>query len=337
MPYRTDFDRAVRQTHVGAHVRADLRPTAWLSFLGGARIDFFGFDVLDRNFAETDRIGERLPRSAFTAHGIAFSPRGSVSLRLHESLVWITAAGLGARSSDAAALSEAELAPFARVTALESGFVFDHTRDDLTLEARLSAFVGPVYLHAPPSTPLLAHLRAFFVSTAHAHAGDDNLDGVRVLGEVLDPLAFDALDDAGTSFGPMLAEASTLDRVVLVLDEPRGEHAIPTGPTHGHHAWVSGRAVRGDDEVRFSAGLDVIDDRIARRVEGVRFASPPTLVEGARVVVRSRPGRWLSRVDFDALLEADHEGEVPAPSQLHHAWYLALRDPSSWELALETP
>jgi len=202
-------------------------------------------------------------------------------------------------------------------------------------EARV--LVGPVYLHAPPSTPLLAHLRSFFVSTAHAHAGDDNLDGVRVLGEVLDPLAFDALDDAGTSFGPMLAEASTLDRVVLVLDEPRGEHAIPTGPTHGHHAWVSGRAVRGDDEVRFSAGLDVIDDRIARRVEGVRFASPPTLVEGARVVVRSRPGRWLSRVDFDALLQADHEGEVTAPSQLHHAWYLALRDPSSWELALETP
>jgi hypothetical protein len=144
VPYRTDFDRAVRQTHVGAHVRADLRPTAWLSFLGGARIDFFGFDVLDRNFAETDRIGERLPRSAFTAHGIAVSPRGSVSLRLHESLVWITAVGLGARSSDAAALSEAELAPFARVTALESGFVLDHTRDDLKLEARLSAFTTHV-------------------------------------------------------------------------------------------------------------------------------------------------------------------------------------------------
>jgi hypothetical protein len=144
VPYRTDFDRAVRQTHVGAHVRADLRPTAWLSFLGGARIDFFGFDVLDRNFAETDRIGERLPRSAFTAHGIALSPRGSVSVRLHESLVWITAVGLGARSSDAAALSEAELAPFARVTALESGFVLDHTRDDLTLEARLSAFTTHV-------------------------------------------------------------------------------------------------------------------------------------------------------------------------------------------------
>jgi len=144
VPYRTDFDRAVRQTHVGAHVRADLRPTAWLSFLGGARIDFFGFDVLDRNFAETDRIGERLPRSAFTAHGIAFSPRGSVSVRLQESLAWITAVGLGARSSDAAALSEAELAPFARVTALESGFVLDHTHDDLKLEARLSAFTTHV-------------------------------------------------------------------------------------------------------------------------------------------------------------------------------------------------
>ena len=144
VPYRTDFDRAVRQTHVGAHVRADLRPTAWLGFLGGVRLDFFGFDVLDRNFAETDRIGERLPRSAFTAHGIAISPRGSVRLQLHESLAWITAIGLGARSSDAAALSESELAPFARVTALESGFVLDHTHDDVKLEARLSAFTTHV-------------------------------------------------------------------------------------------------------------------------------------------------------------------------------------------------
>ena len=202
-------------------------------------------------------------------------------------------------------------------------------------EARV--LVGPIYLHAPPSTPLLAHLRSLFVSTAYAHAGDDNLDGVRVLGEVLDPLAFDVLDADGATFGPMLAEARALDRVVLVLDEPRGEHARPDGPTHGHHAWVSGRAVRGDDQVRFSAGLDVRDDRIARRVDGLRFASAPMLTEGARIVVRSRPGRWLSRVDFDALLDVAQDGEVAAPSQLHHAWYLALRDPSSWELALETP
>lgn len=116
-------------------------------------------------------------------------------------------------------------------------------------EARV--LVGPVYLHAPPSTPLLAHLRAFFVSTAHAHAGDDNLDGVRVLGEVLDPLAFDALDDAGTSFGPMLAEASTLDRVVLVLDEPRGSTRSrpvrPTAITRGS------RAVRCEETTRFAS------------------------------------------------------------------------------------
>ncbi|MBX3247805.1 MAG: hypothetical protein KF901_11550 [Myxococcales bacterium] len=200
-----------------------------------------------------------------------------------------------------------------------------------------SVLVGPIYLLAPPATPLMAHLRSLFVSTARAHAGDDNLDGIRVIGELLDPVPVNALMDAPIPLGLTLAEGVELDRIVLVLDTPRGAHAAPDSPTRGHHAFVRGVATRGDRTLRFSAGLDLPNDRIARRIEGLRFPSPVVLDDGSRVVVRPSPNEWLRRVDFDALadalvdLPADEEAYIEAPSQLHNAWYLGLRNPSSWE------
>lgn len=204
-----------------------------------------------------------------------------------------------------------------------------------------SVLVGPIYLLAPPATPLMAHLRSLFVSTAHAHAGDDNLDGIRVIGELLDPVPMNALMDAPIPLGFTLAEGAELDRVVLVLDTPRGAHAAADSPTRGHHAWVRGVATRGDRELRFAAGLDLPNDRIARRVEGLRFSTLPVLDDGSRIVVRPSPDQWLSRVDFDALAEElaelpeGEEALIAAPSQLHNAWYLGLRSPTSWETAVE--
>lgn len=149
VPYRTEFDRRVRETLVGAYLRAGLRFTEWLAFVGGVRVDFFGFNVEDRNFPTEDDVGPRLGRSSFSASGVAASPRGTLRLRLVEGLNLVIAAGMGARSSDAAALSEDELAPFARVTALEGGLVYEREPSrpgarEWHGEARTSAFTTRV-------------------------------------------------------------------------------------------------------------------------------------------------------------------------------------------------
>lgn len=127
VPYRSDFDRGIRVTHIGAFARLDATLLDWLVLSGGLRFDAFGFGVVDRNRPTEDRIGERLPREASSAFGYLAQPRGTLRVRMlpmveDAELDWVTSVGLGARSSDAAALSEGELAPFAEVLSLESGF-----------------------------------------------------------------------------------------------------------------------------------------------------------------------------------------------------------------------
>jgi TonB family protein len=125
VPYATDFDRNVAVTNLAAYARLDLRLTDWLALMLGARADGFHFRVVDRNFADADVFGPRLTRAASDALGFLVQPRGSVNVRLVEGLSWITSLGLGARSSDAAALSEGELAPFAEVLAAETGLALE--------------------------------------------------------------------------------------------------------------------------------------------------------------------------------------------------------------------
>ncbi|MBX3275888.1 MAG: TonB-dependent receptor [Sandaracinaceae bacterium] len=147
VPYAIDFDRNFSITNLAAYLRADLRFTEWLSAMVGARVDAFNFRYVDRNFPDADRVGPRVPRAAVDAFGYLVQPRGAVRVRLVEGLSWITSAGLGARSSDAAALSEGELAPFAEVLAGESGLALDlgdrravERREGVRVTAGLSAF-----------------------------------------------------------------------------------------------------------------------------------------------------------------------------------------------------
>ena len=121
VPYLTDFDRSVRQSNLAAHARIDAHLLPRLRLMLGVRADAFLFQVLDRSLPDVDRIGPRLSREAVDAYGLAISPRGGVEVKLHETLRLLLSVGQGARSSDATALSEAEAAPFARVTAAEAG------------------------------------------------------------------------------------------------------------------------------------------------------------------------------------------------------------------------
>ncbi|WP_414641434.1 TonB family protein, partial [Archangium sp.] len=120
-PYATLFDNQVRTTHLGTYAALRLAPLSWLTLRGGLRLDTFLFGVEDQNRPASDRQGERIPEESVEAYGFFASPRLSAEVRLSPRLTWLTSAGLGARSSDAAALSDAELAPYARVTAAETG------------------------------------------------------------------------------------------------------------------------------------------------------------------------------------------------------------------------
>lgn len=125
VPYATDFDRDLRVTNVAAHARSDLKLLPRLSVSGGVRADAFGFTVVDHAFPDEDRIGPRLSRDTFDAYGFVLQPRGTLRVELVDGLSWLLSGGVGARSTDAAALSQGEFAPFARATAVETGFAGD--------------------------------------------------------------------------------------------------------------------------------------------------------------------------------------------------------------------
>ncbi|MCC6215841.1 MAG: TonB-dependent receptor [Polyangiaceae bacterium] len=140
-PYSTDFDNRFRVTDTAAHVAGRLAPWRWLVLRGGVRADAFSFGVIDRN-RPTSSFGEsRLGQRAVAALGFAVQPRASVEYRPVEWLSWVTAYGVGTRSSDAQALSDGELAPFARVQAAETGVRFHEAAPrEPAWDARVIAF-----------------------------------------------------------------------------------------------------------------------------------------------------------------------------------------------------
>ncbi|MET0285475.1 MAG: TonB-dependent receptor [Polyangiales bacterium] len=140
VPYLNDFDRDIAQTNVAAHARVDARLHDRLRLMLGARADAFAFQVAERSLPEQDRIGPRLSRQTIDAYGFAFSPRGTLDLTVTPDLHALLSVGRGARSSDGAALSQSESAPFARVTAAETGLAFAPWWGDVRVDARTSVF-----------------------------------------------------------------------------------------------------------------------------------------------------------------------------------------------------
>ncbi|WP_141618268.1 TonB family protein [Myxococcus sp. AB036A] len=143
VPYATVFDNQVRTTNLGAYASLRVAPVSWLTLRGGVRLDTFLFGVDDHNRPTADRDGPRLSDESLEAYGFFASPRASAELRLTPRLTWLTSAGLGARSSDAAALSDAELAPYARVASGETGLGW-RLDGPLALEARGAFFATRV-------------------------------------------------------------------------------------------------------------------------------------------------------------------------------------------------
>nr|WP_242589220.1 TonB-dependent receptor [Corallococcus macrosporus] len=143
-PYATVFDNQVRVTNLGAYLSLRGAPLEWLTLRGGVRVDTFLFGVEDLNRPAEDRQGTRIPEESVEAYGFFASPRASAEVRLTPRLTWLTSAGLGARSSDAAGLSNAEFAPYARVTSGETGLGWRWADGPSSLELRGALFATRV-------------------------------------------------------------------------------------------------------------------------------------------------------------------------------------------------
>ncbi len=139
-PYATLFDNHIEATNLSAWARVSLRPVHRLVLRAGLRFETFLFGVLDRNAPTEDRQGTRLGEEQLEAYGFFPAPRASAEWLLTDHWSLLAAGGLGARSSDAAALSEGEFAPFAQVTAAEFGTRYARNFRRVGLEARGGGF-----------------------------------------------------------------------------------------------------------------------------------------------------------------------------------------------------
>lgn len=205
-------------------------------------------------------------------------------------------------------------------------------------EARV--VLGAAYVF-PPST-LTAALRRPFLAQARAHAGDDNLFAVTALAEWREQVVLDALSPAPMMVGPLLGEAGSAELVSVWIDAPRGELAGAGGPTHGHHGWVAGVARRGEEQVRFEAGLTLEDTPLSQRVDRIPLGDRAEVGAGSRVIIEALAGQWLQQVDFDALradgaLEPDADGVVRpvAPHPFQRAWVIDFHDPDAFRARVE--
>ncbi len=203
---------------------------------------------------------------------------------------------------------------------------------DVTLdEARIA--IGPIYAYAPTDTAMARLGRALSpVGVAYAHGGADPFNGRHVRAEVRDQIAFDALSPAPASFGEIDGEAGLVDSLTVALEAPE---AANVDAMHAHHAWVSGTATQGAMTVAFEGGVDLPEDGLIRRVEGIRVDD--VLDDAVTLVVGTRVLEWLRDAHFDRLTETAPSGRmlITPESQVRGAFYLGIRTTAAWSARVE--
>jgi iron complex outermembrane receptor protein len=155
IPYLLDEDLTTDVFNIAAYADADLHPLSWLTLRGGAREEFFSYDILnncatDGEYARNepldvlcpayDSTGPRQPTSRITATGALTEPKATAIAQLPAGVSLTASAGVGAQSLDAAYVSQNENAPFSTLHAYEGGAVYHGTSDDLDLTARAVAY-----------------------------------------------------------------------------------------------------------------------------------------------------------------------------------------------------
>lgn len=121
IPYGRLFDYEYSVLNAAGWVQAQIRPLEWLTLRAGVRLDGFSFGVTDNLGEDSDREGEREPDFTIQALGLAVNPRASVEFALWPGGRITASYGQGTRSTEAAALSDNERAPFATADEVEAG------------------------------------------------------------------------------------------------------------------------------------------------------------------------------------------------------------------------
>jgi hypothetical protein len=186
--------------------------------------------------------------------------------------------------------------------------------------------LGPIYAYADPGVSAAGTLRALLgPKVARAHAGHDPLGGRAVRAEFLGQVVFDALAPGGLALGDVEGTAGHAAEVTVDLSPPVGTAASPDGPTRGRQAWIEGVAERDGAQVPFRGGLDIPDEGIAHRIEGIGLDAD--IDDGGTLTLGVRLRAWLGAARFDRLTEQDPDGVfvITAASQPRTAWYLGLR------------
>jgi hypothetical protein len=200
-------------------------------------------------------------------------------------------------------------------------------------EAQLG--VAALYAYTPqrgnePSA--VAQLLDLLVPVARAHGAFDPLNGRPVRAEYRQRVALDLLAEGVHELGEVSAEAGVIDELSIELLGPGDD--LPQA-LQGHSAWVAGEAERGGVSVRFEGGLDLQDKGGIRRVESIETEA--LIEDGATLVVRVDPGRWLVEADFSRLAAPAGEDEpsaITAEDQVGRAWYLGARNPSAFSVEI---
>lgn len=270
-----------------------------------------------------------------TRGGIGGRGRRSALVTLFALLLWAAAAldgpgcaleGTGGR----AVLVEVELTSEPMQGTLGRARTLHSPGWTVTLD-EATVVVGAVYLFPPRRET--AALRPWGPARALAHAGDDNFFGVPARAEYLEAALHDALEPGARRLGRVVAEEGPLDVASVWLDEPRGELALASSPTRGHHAFVRGSAERDGRVIRFEAGIDLENTPLRRRVDNIPVEGDRFLGEGSVVRVAVRPDHWLQHVDFDLWL--DEEAGAPdtdgvyrprQPSLFHTGWMIGFHN-----------
>lgn len=124
IPYSVIFDRRFTVVNLSGWTRLHARPFRRFALRGGVRFDAFSFGVTDLNQPDVDREGPRLPDQTSQSFGYAINPRATADVTLAKGLHFLTSYGQGTRSTEAAALSDNETAPFALAHVVDAGFSY---------------------------------------------------------------------------------------------------------------------------------------------------------------------------------------------------------------------
>jgi hypothetical protein len=235
----------------------------------------------------------------------------------------------GRRAEGQLSFATSMLEPAARAIAVPNGWTVQ--LDEAVL------LLGPVYLRPPKRADMSLFSVLFSRAYAHETHGQTLADG-EVMGEYLGQIAYDALGGE-VLVGSFVGVVGPLDRLSLILDAPRSPEGAAR--THGHQAFVRGKATRGIDQVTFACGLrieamaDAMPKNLEarRRIDRIAVAAPVPLDEGATLRVRVHPERWFDFVSFDDLIGVqDVCPDASSPFALQ--WYLGLRRPDSFSAEL---